>query len=187
MDLFSYLLGKKAGGEKGTTVVANPELVGDEDNLSSLQVGSTKYKVTTAEANPTLAGTESNLEGLEVDGTKFKIDTKEHYSTDEHVVGTWINGKPLYQKCFTGTMTSTNRMAIILESEISTALDKICYLGGIIEDEDVSGHPIPYWKGSNDYTGVFISGVGSDVVLDCGSQHGFGDFVLTIKYTKTTD
>lgn len=111
----------------------------------------------------------------------------EHYSTTEQVIGTWIDGKPLYQKCFTGTLTSSERIATILESDISSDLDKICYLGGIVEESSVSGHPIPYWKGSNDYANAFITGVGSDILVECGSQHGYGDFVLTVKYTKTTD
>ena len=33
------------GGGSGTLVVANPTLVGTEDNLTGLQVGNTKYKV----------------------------------------------------------------------------------------------------------------------------------------------
>lgn len=73
MDLFSYLLGKKAGSKGATKVVANPELAGTEDNLTGLQVGDEKYKVSEVNANPTLAGTEAELTGLQVDGTKYKV------------------------------------------------------------------------------------------------------------------
>ena len=41
----NYLKDKLGGGEGGTTVVANPTLSGDEDNLTGLQVGETKYAV----------------------------------------------------------------------------------------------------------------------------------------------
>lgn len=59
-------------------VVANPTLAGTEDDLESLQIGDTKYKVpsgsgTEVVANPTLAGTESDLEGLQVGDTKYKV------------------------------------------------------------------------------------------------------------------
>lgn len=52
-------------------VEANPELVGDEDSLTSLKVNGTKYAVTKVTPNPTLEGTESPLTSLEVDGTKY--------------------------------------------------------------------------------------------------------------------
>ena len=111
----------------------------------------------------------------------------EDYSTTEKRIGTWIDGKPLYQKCFTGTLTSTQREITIPESDISSNLDKICYLGGIVDKRGVSGHPIPYWKGSDDYANVFIAGNAKNILVEGGSQHGYGDFVLTVKYTKTTD
>lgn len=31
-----------------------------------------------------------------------------HYTTDEQVIGTWIDGKPLYEKTFTGLSQATN-------------------------------------------------------------------------------
>lgn len=60
----------------GTTVVANPELIGNEDALLGVEVDGTKYKVnqpTDVEANPTLEGTEADLTGLKVGDTKYKI------------------------------------------------------------------------------------------------------------------
>ena len=66
----------KIEGSGGTTVVANPTLAGTENNLTGIQVGSTKYKVEqpiNVVANPTLAGTESDLTGLQVGNTKYKI------------------------------------------------------------------------------------------------------------------
>lgn len=111
----------------------------------------------------------------------------ENYSTSEQVVGTWIDGKPLYQKCFTGTLTSTQTVTTISQSDISSNIDKICYLGGIVDKRGTSGHPIPYWKSSNDYANAFISGSNYDILVECGTQHGYGNFVLTVKYTKTTD
>ena len=60
------------GGGGGTTVIANP--VGQAtDTLNKLQVGSTIYSVSGGGG-----GSDCN------------------YSTTEHVVGTWIDGKPVY-------------------------------------------------------------------------------------------
>ena len=66
--------------QKITPVVANPTVVGSESDLTSIQIGDTKYKVTGGGgggseviANPTLVGDEDSLTGLEVDGTKYKV------------------------------------------------------------------------------------------------------------------
>ena len=59
-----------------TPVYANPELEGDENNLTSVEIDGTKYKVdggTDVVANPTLVGTEANLTGLQVGDTKYKV------------------------------------------------------------------------------------------------------------------
>lgn len=32
----------------------------------------------------------------------------EHYTTDEQIIGTWVDGKPLYEKTFTGLSQATN-------------------------------------------------------------------------------
>lgn len=37
-----------------------------------------------------------------------KFDKTNLYSTDEKIVGTWIDGKPLYQKTFTGLSATIN-------------------------------------------------------------------------------
>jgi len=71
-------LAQEGGG--GTTVVANPEMSGDEDDLVGLQVGETKYKIndnvgSEVIANPILEGNEDSLSSIEIDGTKFKVET----------------------------------------------------------------------------------------------------------------
>lgn len=43
--------------------------------------------------------------------------TSDNYSTDEKVVGTWIDGKPLYQKTFIGSING-NKTIILTDSNI---------------------------------------------------------------------
>ena len=63
--------------ESGSSVVANPTLVGTEANLTGLEVDGIKYKVSgsgsSVIANPTLVGTEADLTGLQVGETKYKV------------------------------------------------------------------------------------------------------------------
>lgn len=59
-----------------TEVIANPELAGNEDVLTGLEVDGTKYKVpegTVVEANPELSGGESNLSSLQVGDIKYAV------------------------------------------------------------------------------------------------------------------
>lgn len=65
------------GGGGGTTVIANPAGTAT-DTLNKLQVGSTIY-------------------GVSGGGSSGHT-----YSTTEQIVGTWIDGKTVYEKTFTG-------------------------------------------------------------------------------------
>jgi len=76
--------------QKITPVVANPTVAGSESDLTSIQIGDTKYKVTGGGgggseviANPTLVGDEDSLTGLEVDGTKYKVSGERDITSQE--------------------------------------------------------------------------------------------------------
>ena len=45
--------------------------------------------------------------------SKIAMDEDLNFKTDETAVGTWIDGKTLYRKVFTGTITSENVQQII--------------------------------------------------------------------------
>ena len=40
------------------------------------------------------------MAGIMKDGTPYLFGSGESYSTEEQAIGTWIDGKPLYQKVF---------------------------------------------------------------------------------------
>jgi hypothetical protein len=109
--------GKTISASGGTTVVANPSGTGTAD-LNKLQVGSDIYDIPSASAS-TLAGlTDTNIstptdgQYLTYDGTSSKwvntngggsgsnVFLSDYYSETERVVGTYLDGKPLYQKSF---------------------------------------------------------------------------------------
>lgn len=58
--------------EYGTNVEANPQLVGDEPNLSSIQIGDDKYKVSQVSASDSLIYDEET-DKLKIDGTIYKV------------------------------------------------------------------------------------------------------------------
>ena len=117
-------------------------------------------------------------------GSKF------NYSTEEQVVGTWITGKPLYQKTIdigylpNATYKLTNASISNLDKVIS--LNGICYandsygsvmsLPMVLENAYATYNvALQYWKNTDQIRVV----TGMD-------RSGFYAYV-TIQYTKTTD
>ena len=58
-------------------IQANPETLGNEQALTSLQIGSTKYKVegggSTVVPNPVIIGVAPTLTGLQINGDKYRV------------------------------------------------------------------------------------------------------------------
>ena len=120
----------------------------------------------------------------------FKYGTETDYSTDEKIVGTWIDGKPLYQKTFTGIKTISTS-----ESTLEVSLDNTCDIidwKGVVSP-NVSNKRLYKFGYLN--TAATISG-GSIVsvfpennVFYVRATTSFTDatYWLTVQYTKTTD
>jgi len=115
----------------------------------------------------------------------IKVGTGTDYSTDEQIIGTWLDGKPLYQKSGTYTFTesktdTTVNMPITL-TNIKDVIEASASIGGAV---------IPI--GSTGAYGVITLGTVTSTYVQlrlCGNQSlGSGDTVLfTVRYTKTTD
>ena len=122
-----------------------------------------------------------------IDDLKFK-KVSNNYSTEEQVIGTWIDGKPLYQKSF-----SANSPAIVgSEDTIATfnlSVDKIISLDLILQ----SGHEfIPagwqYQSTSYAITNVYARATATSLAMSVGvSAYTSKPVFATIQYTKTTD
>lgn len=54
------------------------------------------------------------------------------YSTEEKLVGRWIDGSPIYRKTYTGTVsvTANQRQNIVLESAATCEVDTLVNVGG---------------------------------------------------------
>ena len=109
-----------------------------------------------------------------------------NYSTDEQVVGTWINGKPLYQKTLTGTTLSAS-------GDVPTGLtniEDIFIVSGYIPDGINNGYTVSYgYFGSvEDYLFVDLRQDASSLYFSLrGSRFQRRPFWVTVQYTKTTD
>ena len=110
---------------------------------------------------------------------KWTNTTKYHnYSTEEQVVGTWIDGKPIYEKVFEiGSKSSAYTFTI-------ENLDKIIDYTGNCIISDYS-RIIPFVQPQ--YNNYVIINDYKDGIVNLATNLTYTDCVLVIQYTKTTD
>lgn len=102
-----------------------------------------------------------------------------NYSTSEQVIGTWVNGKPLYEISISiaGVSIPTNgTVTVYTDSVINLRHAEGCATENNIE------YCVPE-------TGIRIRQTGGDVQMVAvnGTSWVFSDGYLTIQYTKSTD
>ena len=107
------------------------------------------------------------------------------YSTDEIVVGTWIDGKPIYRKSLNYVTSSTN-----FSTDISSLnIDKIFvdFSHSYFEQGSYS-LPLGIYGDSNDWNRSFYDKSTKTLYIQFGSVYTMSkDIWITILYTKTTD
>ena len=114
------------------------------------------------------------------------MDAGCNYSEDEQVVGTWINGKPIYQRTFTGTVTGITdkqltNIAVGSISNIERAITCYGYCYGIyIPSAWVLSGTTTY------YVRPMMDGINLVLQSNRDSMNN-RPYYLTIQYTKSTD
>lgn len=105
----------------------------------------------------------------------------EDYSLDEQIIGTWIDGKPLYRKTF--KLTSPSQTS---SSETILTLDGNCSIvkyEGILESAGNSKYPLNVWFSSSDYIYSYILPDG--LKLKVGhTSYASRPIIVTVEYTK---
>ena len=130
--------------------------------------------------------------------TSIEIGSDTDYSTTEKIVGTWIDGKPLYQKTVIGTtpltVNSSNNIPI------GSSIDVGLIVSAFIEDETGNCFPIsPMTRNSTGITNlrcVLMTNTSSEYPNTIQIRHFQTSSetiwlnmpaYITIQYTKTTD
>ena len=143
----------------------------------------------------------STLGGVKV-GTNLSIDENGvlsatgggavNYSTTEQQIGTWIDGKPLYQKTFSSTTPATaNTNADIITDDVF-AIVEACFItiGYILQDEGQYGitfYDINEGKEAAYASRVWISTFSKSIRGSVGASLVSCPIVISVQYTKTTD
>ena len=152
------------GGGGGTTVIANPPGVAT-DTLNKLQVGSTIYDV------PSGGGGGGHT-----------------YSTVEHIIGTWIDGRSVYEitincgHAYTGPSSGTLGSFYAVTYDIqSLGAEQVLSIEGF----DESGMNFPFFNPLNTQYAVFLYANKNSINVRLGI--GFArtnDVYATIRYIK---
>lgn len=192
----SCLITDEMATSGGTTVIANP--VGTPtDDLETIQIGNTIYDIPGGgggNANiwtGTQAEYEAQASQIADDTVVLITDDEERtqafevYSTDEQVIGTWIDGSTLYRKTLTGDLTpSGTSYSEIVGTLSSLGATFVTKAEGFLQNTVAGGlykMAIPSYVNSTNASGVYITGTGDIKLYVTGTYH---KYYLTLEYIK---
>lgn len=107
------------------------------------------------------------------------LDNMENYSTGETVIGTWIDGKPLYRKTY--KITNQNQSYGVANP---SNVNEFIKLSVMQKDSDDAWIPSYYWN-SEDYLRIFDTS-GYIQIRTSKASNSFTHYIV-VEYTKTTD
>jgi hypothetical protein len=117
---------------------------------------------------------------------KINEEIKEVYSTDEVKTNkVWIDGKPIYRKVATQTITTPEGFCPIDDFDTSL-VDFVISIYGSIKQPSGNITPISFYNKANDGAYVYMSKEAKRFLL-FAREIGVGDVILVVEYTKTTD
>lgn len=116
------------------------------------------------------------------------VDEKFNYSTEEKVVGTWIDGEPLYRRVVTKTTTSDSDTIDITDIPFDyLKMDgRVILNPGQGEEYRVE----PYYQSSSDYVRPpFVKSSEKKIAINSKALVGTitRKWIIILEYTKTTD
>ena len=121
--------------------------------------------------------------GINYNSVNSSSSSEVNYSTEEQRIGTWIDGKPLYQKTLSITGTYAGNRNIDVSSYIDSNMN-IIYVDGIGKYTSSNGDN---YYAINSSIFVYPQEDFNTLKLNWGSSTLPMELAITIRYTKTTD
>lgn len=119
---------------------------------------------------------------------KINEKVKEVYSTDEQVIGTWIDGKPLYRRVVEFNSGSIGSHTIgTLSNDVSANIDKLVAYDGMYYLSGFSTVKINLYFSSSENSNIYTTTAGDIKEFHQNSSYNNKTIILTFLYTKTTD
>lgn len=136
--------------------------------------------------------------GLIVDGASTSntdayscnyVNSLNSYTSSEKKIGSWIDGKDLYQKTYTGVVPVATNTQQLFPLDIQYSDIWIDESASFLTRYDKSSETLPanYYFGSSDYCRTWVNKNISDIRIKTGSDLRAYNYVLTIRYTKATN
>lgn len=125
----------------------------------------------------------SYINKIQVDGVEYDLEAPQIYDDQERVIGTWIDGKPIYRIVFSGLFSNDD---ILLEN-----VDNLIDLKGNVIISNVK-RALPYFEFHNNqkYCGRVDLNSSNQVtatLFQGGQSVSNNPCMFIIEYTKTTD
>ena len=120
-----------------------------------------------------------------MNGVNYKVNTNIYSETNEQEIGTWTDGKTIYRKVITKTMSSTSSSIDLTSWNIDTLISQTGFnvqTGSNTKNQT----QIPIYVGSNDYAFTFYRNTTKILECRCGSET-YGNWTLILEYTKSTN
>lgn len=120
--------------------------------------------------------------------TQNYINGLNTYYMSEHRVGTWIDGKPLYSRWFSTTLTGTASSSVKNLMSITRSNYGVIWVNNYFSQNNMGSIIGPYYTGATDMQRTWIEG-GTYVAWQGGTQ--YPTFPVTVyyelRYTKSSD
>lgn len=146
--------------------------------------GYTLINSSSDELQPTITLTEHTANEIYIENReKFKkLEEINNYSTEEIVIGKWINGKPLYRKVYEVSTPSALTFTKVITLDSTTKVTK-CDIR--VDATNGASFIVPYYSASDDFISSYIY----DGVYLKVSKSNYQSLpcYITLEYTKTTD
>lgn len=116
----------------------------------------------------------------------------EVYSTEETKIGTWIDGKPLYRRCFITTSPSEHGSPSKEVVHIEIPVSIMVHIYGSVQTKSKQMCPVPYYISESDYVYIAYNPPShttypNSLRVNCGYNTTSTTLIIVLEYTKTTD
>ncbi len=169
------------------TPIVNSEISNDYGTAQNL--GYSQAYSNTTFATKDVATT--SIAGLMSASDKTKLDNGEVYSTTEQVIGTWIDGKPLYRKVITGNLTGETTNYNYAEFYLPTTIETLVRLNGSMKTNNSNAHWVKSLPANAiDINYFYNEGTGRTRLYGTNKTEmpiTTTSYIVIAEYTKTTD
>ena len=125
----------------------------------------------------------ADINKMTINGTTYDIEGKSIYSLDEKVIGTWINGKPLYRKVFIVNNPATDTVSYLSYEDLN--IENLINIAGYATDGDIS-IPVNFYYSTATYMYTHNDITGHRIKYKF-TPWSFTTICFVLEYTKTTD